>query len=135
MRPSLLPLLLGVLWLLPACAPSGTATVATGIDTTGDLIEYLGARGYVLRPAGTTLPHVLDVAGQVYEVQNAEARIAIYEFDSAQAAEQGADAFQLETLGGDRAALYQRGRLVVASSGGDASLELTLTQALGPATY
>src|SRR5690606_25975867 len=121
--------------LLPACAPTATATVAAGIDTTGDLIEYLSARGYVLRSAGVSVPLVLDVPGQVYGVGGSEAVLAIYEFDSAEAAARGASALPLETLGGDLAARYQRGRLLVASSGGDASLELTLTQALGPATY
>ena len=131
----LLPLL-GALVLLPGCATSSeTTAVPAGIDTTDDLVAYLSGRGYVLRPAGVTVPLVLSVPGQVYRIQSSRARIAIYEFDSAQAAERGADAFQLDTLGGGQAALYQHGPLLVASTGGDSSLELTLTQALGAGGY
>ncbi|MDX1421285.1 MAG: hypothetical protein R3181_15070 [Rubricoccaceae bacterium] len=130
----LLPALL-LLAALPGCASSGPPAVASGIDTTGDLVEYLNARGYVPRPAGVTVPLALDVAAQTYTLEGSDALLAVYEFDTARAAERGADAFQLDTFGGGQAVLYQRGVLVVASSGGDATLELTLTRALGPASY
>jgi hypothetical protein len=135
MRTSL-PLLLA-LGLLAACASgnavsSGPEVPASAVATTDDFVAYLGTRGYLLRATSATTPFTLDVPGRAYEIQNAPGLIVVYEFASTAEAERELSALRPV---GIRTSVYQRGPLIVAYTGAQSSVNLALTQALGPAVY
>jgi hypothetical protein len=86
----------------------------------------------VLRAVSASTPFTLSVPGRAYEIENAPGLIVLYEFASAEEAERELDAFR---PAGVRTSVYQRGPLVVAYTGAQSSVNLTLTQALGPAVF
>ncbi len=140
-RPFVVSLL--ALFVLPACASTRDADTggaaanvpAEAVATVGDFADYLGRRSYVLRPAGVTVPLVLDRPGQAYNVAGGGGQLVVYEFDSAEEAARGVNALRLDALGGGTITVYQRGPLLVAYGGSRAALQLTLTQALGPPAF
>lgn len=111
-------------------ADEGPPTIASS----GDLVEYLGARGYVLRPRRLTSPFALRAVGHEYRVEGG--LIRIYEFESPEmAAEEGVPDFLIDTYGGRTSSVFQHGPLVVAYVGDGAAVQVALAQALGPAVY
>jgi hypothetical protein len=129
-----------VVLALAGCAGSRTDDADGGatdadLDSAQDFAFWLGRQGYVLHPAVLAVPPALGVSGNVYEIQTGGGYLILYEFPDEATARRGADAIQLDALGGARTALFQRGPLVVLSSGGRSGLILTLTNALGPALY
>jgi len=124
------------LLLLAGCAasqPSTDATEQTSIDNVEDLVMLLGRQGYVLRSTRLTSPFALAEVGYEYRIRGE--RIRIYEFETPEDAERAVYDFLIDTRGGNQTSVYQYGSLMVAYAGRSPSLQLSLTQALGPAVY
>lgn len=124
------------LLLLAGCAasqPSTDATEQASIQNVEDLVMLLGRQGYVLRSTHLIFPFALAEVGYEYRIRGE--RIRIYEFESAEDAERAVYDFLIDTRGGGQTSVYQYGSLMVAYAGRSPSLQLSLTQALGPAVY
>ena len=124
------------LLLLAGCAasqPSTDATEQTSIDNVEDLVMLLGRQGYVLRSTRLTSSFALAEVGYEYRIRGE--RIRIYEFETPEDAERAVYDFLIDTNGGGRSSVYRYGSLLVAYNGRSPMLQLTLTNALGPAVY
>ena len=124
----LLPLLL----FLAGCAGAGSAVeppLPPDADTQ-DLIVALERDGYVPDSGPFRLAPLLDVAGQ--ELRVGSSTLHVFEYASAQEAADDVGDLGVVTAPVP-ATVYRSGRLAVVYFGTDTSLQVTLSQLLGPA--
>ena len=137
MQPTRLAALLLPLLLLSACSNfrplNDTSDAPPTLENSQEFVHYLGTKGFILRPLALSSSLITRVPSSVYRVEGGV--IEVFEFESAEEAEEGVQDYQLERFGGRSSALFQRGSLLVAFHGSSSSVLLALNNTLGAAIY